>query len=1152
MKLVLEPRFLFDGSITEAVGRGADHDRHAEASHAEFHADNVQGNSFGDNPASGRVAVDAHAPAIVNPAATQLMFVDPRVANWRQLIEGVASDVEIIVIDTNRNGIDQVSAALAGRQNLAGLQFVTNGSPGAIELGHGAVNSASLMAQSDAVAGWADHLAPHADIALWGSEVGNGNAGAAFLADLHTLTGADIGAASHAVGADAMGANWVLDAKLGTFDLASPFSAEALAGIPSEILTAIPALATNMAATDLIFIDPRVAGWDQLAAGAEANAQVIVIDPSRDAVAQITQALQGRTGISAINLVAYGSAGALDIGVTPLTAALVAANADQIATWGGHLAPGADINLWGCDVADGDGRALLAGLASLTGADVAASTETVGNPDFGGIWILNTATGVIEASVPFNAAARGNFTNVLDPSSLSVTVTQDKAIAQSGDVITYTIVVANPSSHFAGDDAINLSVTLSSNVTQIGVITPAVGNPIMPDSSTALNIRYDFSTLATGASLTFTVSATVKDNLPTQTAMLVSARATYDSFFTGSGTNDTGPTQSLTLAAYTPAFTSNIELVGESNANTAGVANATPASSISATIGDIVRVQAYVRVPEGSNPSSLLDITLPTGLAFQNDNSAKIAFASPNSALLSSTIDPTGTLAQVSESGGAINPATITPTASPASLLFNIDTATAGHVKFNFGTLSNNAHSATPNYIVVAFNAIVQNVGGNVSGVADTLTAVLSTTAVVGTTNIETFVVGNATPPTPTAQQNLSQTVALPLFDTSLGTLTGAKLTLTGAVSAIGSLTNTGGSTENGDGGANATFTVASGGTPTLTLPVGLRLSGSAGTVYADDTNNGLSYSVAAGATQVLNNPTGSRTTLPQSVLAGSLSQYTSAVPGATAPVTISAIGHTYVASTGGNFIANTSFSEAASISVTYTYTANPTNTVSSGNATITIVEPRLTLTKTVTGVNTITGAITFQDVITTTGNVTAYGATLNDPEAATNAGAITGLTVSGTATGATGTGAPTFGVSGGTAVTGAFALAPGASETITYTVAVTDRTAALPNSTASVNWNSLNGGQQTAFGTTNGLVGSGTGSRTDPVTGVANAAVNTYTTSVTLGYGALSGRIWDGLGPFNTTYNLGGDIDIALTGVTVSATGLDPNTGGAKTTTTT
>ncbi len=39
MKLVLEPRFLFDGSVTEAVGRSADHDHQSEAGHSDFHAE---------------------------------------------------------------------------------------------------------------------------------------------------------------------------------------------------------------------------------------------------------------------------------------------------------------------------------------------------------------------------------------------------------------------------------------------------------------------------------------------------------------------------------------------------------------------------------------------------------------------------------------------------------------------------------------------------------------------------------------------------------------------------------------------------------------------------------------------------------------------------------------------------------------------------------------------------------------------------------------------------------------------------------------------------------------------------------------------------------------------------------------------------------
>ena len=1122
MKLVLEPRFLFDGSVSEAVGRGSDHDHQTEAGHAIFHADAdhaAAGTELGGDIHSGAsVPVEAHAAAVSNTGATQLLFVDPRVANWQQLIKDVASDVQIVVIDTARNGIDQVSAALAGRQNLAGLQFLTNGSPGAIELGSGTVTAASLMAQSDAVTAWADHLAGHAGIALWGSEVGNGNAGAAFLADLHTLTGADIGASTHAVGSGVMGANWQLDAKLGAFDLASPFSAAALSGVPAEILTAIPALATNMAATDLIFIDPRVAGWDQLAAGADANAQVILIDPSRDAVGQITAALEGRTGITAINLVAYGSAGALDIGLTPLSAALVAANADQIASWSGHLAAGADINLWGCDVAQGDGRALLAGLASLTGADVAASTDLVGNADFGGVWTLNTATGPIEAAVPFSVTARANFTNILDPADLTVTMTADKATVQSGDTITYTIVVANPSSHLTDDTGRTLSVTLSSNLTQVGGVTLVGGTAAA-------------ATLTPGSTSTFQVQALVKDNLPARTPLISSANVLYTGTL-NDGTADDGTTTSISSISSVASFASSISLVGESNGNTAGVASATPQTAISATIGDIVRVHAFVQVPEGQNPNTILDVTLPSGLAFQNDATVKISFASPDQLLKSSTLDATGTsAAQVSEGGGAINPTTFAATTALGTLSGNIDTSTAGHVKFNLGTLTNNAHSATANFILIDFNAIVQNIAGNVASPATSfnLSANIASTAAAGTADSITYAINFPSTLTELSAANATQN--LPLFDQSLGTLNSASLSLFGGLVTNGTLTNTGATSVRVRGGTDSIWNVSS---PLLTIPAALTVELSSLTARV---------TIPVGSTSPINNLTASAEITGVAVTTG-LAAYQTTTPGATDAISLTSSTADVLSVSGGNAIITRTTTGSGTISVTYNFTNQVSSSVTSTAVTITVVEPRLTLAKTVTAVDPTTGAITFRNVITNTGNATAFGATLNDPEASSNAGAISGLTVTGAATGAGGTGSPSFTTTGGNTVTGVYALAPGASATITYTVAVTDRTAALPNSTATVNWNSLNGGQQTAFGTTNGVVGSATGSRTDPVTGSGLASINTYTANVTLGFGAVSGRVWDELGPFNTGYLASGDIDTAagIVPITISATGLDPN----------
>jgi hypothetical protein len=73
--------------------------------------------------------------------------------------------------------------------------------------------------------------------------------------------------------------------------------------------------------------------------------------------------------------------------------------------WATLLPAGADVLLYGCDVAQGEtGFAFLQALQRLTGADLAASTTPSGNPDQGGDWRLETTLGSVETSVPWQGA----------------------------------------------------------------------------------------------------------------------------------------------------------------------------------------------------------------------------------------------------------------------------------------------------------------------------------------------------------------------------------------------------------------------------------------------------------------------------------------------------------------------------------------------------------------------------------------------------------------------------------------------------------------------------------------------------------------------------------------------------------------------------
>jgi len=130
------------------------------------------------------------------------------------------------------------------------------------------------------------------------------------------------------------------------------------------------------------------------------DANVVLLDPERDGVVQITEFLDGQNDVSALHVITHGSADGVTLGNARLGASTLDGYADQLAEWSEALTSDADILLYGCSV--GADQAFLAGLAGVTGADVAASTDPTGNGD----WDLEAAVGAIEAA-PFALAYGG-------------------------------------------------------------------------------------------------------------------------------------------------------------------------------------------------------------------------------------------------------------------------------------------------------------------------------------------------------------------------------------------------------------------------------------------------------------------------------------------------------------------------------------------------------------------------------------------------------------------------------------------------------------------------------------------------------------------------------------------------------------------------
>ena len=159
-------------------------------------------------------------------------------------------------------------------------------------------------------------------------------------------------------------------------------------------------------AHQVVFIDGSVDKATQLAQAAPADADVVLLDPSRDGIQQISEFLQSHEGMDAIHIVSHGDAGEITLGNTTLSEGNLADHAAELRDWGSHLAKGADVLIYGCDVARGDvGQHFVSDVASLTGADVAASTDLTGTADHGGNWTLEAKAGDIQTkSIDFGTA----------------------------------------------------------------------------------------------------------------------------------------------------------------------------------------------------------------------------------------------------------------------------------------------------------------------------------------------------------------------------------------------------------------------------------------------------------------------------------------------------------------------------------------------------------------------------------------------------------------------------------------------------------------------------------------------------------------------------------------------------------------------------
>jgi hypothetical protein len=104
-------------------------------------------------------------------SGSAIAFIDTQVENYQGLMAGVTPGTEVVVLDGNKDAIDQITDILALRSNIDSIHIISHGAPGSLQLGDVRFSLDNLEAYSEQLQQWRSALNLGADILIYGCNV---------------------------------------------------------------------------------------------------------------------------------------------------------------------------------------------------------------------------------------------------------------------------------------------------------------------------------------------------------------------------------------------------------------------------------------------------------------------------------------------------------------------------------------------------------------------------------------------------------------------------------------------------------------------------------------------------------------------------------------------------------------------------------------------------------------------------------------------------------------------------------------------------------------------------------------------------------------------------------------------------------------------
>jgi N-acetylneuraminic acid mutarotase len=218
-------------------------------------------------------------------------------------------------------------------------------------------------------------------------------------------------------------ASFAVNARLQITQLSEPSEPEALAMESPQ--------APETSPSAVVFFESSVADNQILRQALNPNTDAVLLDSRGDGLKEMAAFLATRHDLTSIGVVAHGSPGAVALGNLTLTEQSLVSYNRELSVVGSALGPGAELDLWSCEVAAGqEGASLVRDLAMALHAGVAAADHMVGAATQGGCWQLDIRLAGARGKVPFSVAGQRAFQQLLGWSSAaSMTTARDSHTA---------------------------------------------------------------------------------------------------------------------------------------------------------------------------------------------------------------------------------------------------------------------------------------------------------------------------------------------------------------------------------------------------------------------------------------------------------------------------------------------------------------------------------------------------------------------------------------------------------------------------------------------------------------------------------------------------------------------------------------------------